>query len=886
MQATISALAVENKVTVLTGNEIRQSFLDFFAGKGHLIQPSASLIPEDDPTLLLIGAGMAPLKPYFTGKLVPANRRMASCQKCIRTGDIDNVGRTARHHTFFEMLGNFSFGDYFKREAIAWGWEYVTGVLKLPPGRLWVSVHTDDDEAAGLWQEVVGIPAGRIVRLADNFWEIGPGPCGPCSEIYVDQGEEFGCDNPACGVGCDCDRYLEIWNLVFTQYDRDEAGNYTPLAQKNIDTGAGLERIAAVMQGKRSNYETDLVFPIIKCTQDIAGYAYGRDGRRDVSFNVIADHLRSVVFMVGDGVLPANEGRGYVLRRLLRRAVRHGRLLGIERPFLVELAGVVVEMFGGHYPNLAEKQSYIANIISMEEERFNRTLAQGLDLLKDEVDRLAAAGLTVMPGETVFRLYDTFGFPWELTGEVLKESGLGFDSGRFEECMEEQRQRARAARDESGEFAVVPDLAGLAGRTVEYRPEAKESQVLEVFRGSEIVGQVAAGDGPVAVVLAASPFYPEGGGQVGDSGWLEADSLRFRVDTSRRLPDGTPFVIGEVVEGYLTPGLSVQTLADRARNAAIARNHSATHLLHAALRKVLGGHVNQAGSLVDEDRLRFDFSHFQALTADQLKRVEDLVNAKIWASLPTTISCMGQAEARQRGAMALFGEKYGDRVRVVSVGDFSRELCGGTHVRHAGEIGIFKIVSEESVAAGMRRIEAVTAQGVLELVRRQEEWLAGGSRLLRCAPPELAGRLEGLLARNRDLEREVAQQAMVIARSQVERIAASAEEVGGHRLAKATVAVKTVDELRGVADLVRDRLGSGAVVAGAAIDGKYNMLVALTADLVEKGLKAGVLVKQVAARHGGSGGGRPELAQAGFRREDDLRSAMAEAGDWLAGQLS
>ena len=687
--------------------------------------PSASLIPQDDPTLLIIGAGMAPFKPFFTGKMKPPSPRITTCQKCVRTGDIENVGRTARHHTYFEMLGNFSFGDYFKKEIIPWSWEFLTKELELPADKLWITIHTEDDEAFELWKSV-GVPEERIVRLADNWWEIGSGPCGPDSEIHIDLGPERGCGKPTCGPGCDCDRFLELWNLVFTQFNQMPDGTYPPLKNKNIDTGAGLERLASVIQGKPSNFETDLIFPIIEYACKTAGVEYGKDANTDVSLKVIADHARSMTFMIGDGILPSNEGRGYVLRRILRRAVRHGRLLGITDKFLAGAVDVVIGMFGHVYTNLAEKREYIQKVIDMEETSFLRTLKQGSELLNDEIAKLKAAGKTELDGATAFKLNDTFGFPWELTEEILEEQGLTLDKAGFDAALEVQRQMARDARNDKEGRPVVYNTNGITVADLKVDEDATNGTIVKMYPAHDAQPIENAADGTeVAVICDVTAFHAEGGGQLGDIGTITAPTGKIDVTVTKKLPDGAVIMIGNVVEGTIAVGEAVTFTVDKARKLDIARNHTATHLLHAALKQVLGGHVNQAGSYVGPDRLRFDFSHFSQVTEAELQEVEAIVNEQILASKAVNIEELPIEEAKKKGATALFGEKYGNIVRVVTVPEFSMEFCGGSHVDNTAQIGMFKIVSEGSSGAGVRRIEAVTGHGAVAHVKATEDMVKG-----------------------------------------------------------------------------------------------------------------------------------------------------------------
>ena len=868
----------------MTGNELRQKYLQFFAGKEHLILPSYPLIPDNDPSLLLIGAGMAPFKPFFTGKMKPPQLRIATSQRCIRTGDIENVGRTARHHTFFEMLGNFSFGDYFKKEAIAWAWEFVTKELGLAPDKLWITIYTDDDEAFEIWNKDIGLPPERIIRMEDNFWEIGTGPCGPCSELYVDLGEERGCGKPDCAVGCNCDRYLEIWNLVFTQFDRDEAGNYTPLAKKNIDTGAGLERIASVLQNKKSNFETDLLFPIIEHAMKVAGVEYGQAVRTDISLKVIADHARSVTVMISDGILPSNEGRGYVMRRLLRRAVRHGRLLGIEKPFLVDIVDVVAEIFRQPYPDIGEKRDYIKKVIQLEEARFGETLAQGTELLTQHIETVKAAGGEILDGAITFKLYDTFGFPWELTAEILEEHGLKLDKAGFDQAMTEQRERARAARHEADAAVSIPDLSGLASQKLTVDYSATAATVVCMFREGRIVEETRDGE-EVAVILDVTSFYAEGGGQVGDNGVLTGPLGKLEVVTTRKLPDGTVYHLGTVTEGFLKQGDKVQLELGQERKAAITRNHTATHLLHAALRETLGSHVNQAGSYVGPDRLRFDFSHFAAMSPQELATVEQAVNRSILINASIGVLETSQEMAKQMGAMALFGEKYGEKVRVVVVGDISKELCGGTHVAATGEIGLFKIVAESSIGSGLRRIEAVTGLAALDYANQREAMLEAAAQLLKTRPEELVSRLEQALNHSKELEKELAAVQLQQAKGVVQGLLQQVAEIKSVPMVAAAVEASDMDTLRSMADMVRDSLKTGVVVLGAVVGDKVNFVAMAGKEAVGRGAHAGNIVKEVSAAAGGGGGGRPEMAQAGGKNPEKLAEALGLVGSILEKQL-
>ena len=870
----------------MSGNEIRKRFLQFFQDRGHLWLPSASLIPQDDPTLLLIGAGMAPFKPFFTGKLKPPSPRITTCQKCVRTGDIENVGRTARHHTFFEMLGDFSFGDYFKKEIIPWSWEFLTKELELPANKLYITIHTKDDEAYQIWHDVVGVEDSHIIRLEDNFWEIGSGPCGPCSEIHIDLGEERGCGKPDCGPDCDCGRFLELWNLVFTQYNQNEDGTYTPLQHKNIDTGAGLERLASVLQGKPSNFETDLMFPIVEYASRESGVVYNSDRKKDVSLKVIADHARSLVFMIGDGILPSNEGRGYILRRILRRAVRHGRLLGIDHEFLGGAVDVVVQMFGEFYPEIKEKQDYIKKVIHMEESSFLKTLKSGSELLDSEIAAMKEAGKTVLDGAAAFKLSDTFGFPKELTQEILQEQGLTMDEEGFAKELEAQRQRARDARDDKTGRPVIYNDRDLNAAALKVDEEAGAGKILKLYPLQDAQPVESISDGKdAAVILDVTAFHAEGGGQVGDIGTLKAPAGVLQVTKTKKLPDGVTYMAGTVVEGTLNVGDEVTYEVDRARKADVARNHTATHLLQAALREVLGDHVNQAGSYVGPDRLHFDFSHFSPMTAEELARVETLVNDQILAGKTVTFEEMPIAEAKKRGARALFGEKYGSIVRVVTVPDFSMELCGGVHVRNTAQIGFFKIVSESSSGAGVRRIEAVTGHGALAYIKGLQQTLGSVADRLHCRPTDVEERLDVLTD-----EVKAANQKVKTLEAKLDAAAAKAagdqvRDIQGVKALVQKVSVADVPALRTLGDRLRDTTQGVVVLASVFENGKIGILAMATKEAVGKGVHCGNIVKEVAKLCGGGGGGRPDMAQAGGKDAAKLDEALAAAWGVLEGQV-
>lgn len=861
----------------MTGNEVRSKYLKFFAEREHLILPSASLIPENDPTLLLIGAGMAPFKAFFTGKMQPPKHRIVTCQKCVRTGDIENVGRTARHHTFFEMLGNFSFGDYFKKEACAWAWEFVTKPewLGLPADKVWVTIHPTDDEAFDIWTKEVGVSAERIVRLEDNFWEIGQGPCGPCSELYVDLGPERGC-SPDCQVGCECDRYLEIWNLVFTQFNKEEDGTYSPLEKKNIDTGAGLERITSIMQSKPSNFETDLIFPIIEYAQQLATVKYGDAPKSDISLKVIADHSRSMTVMIGDGVLPSNEGRGYVLRRILRRAVRHGKLIGIKGMFLAGAVDAVIQIFAEAYPELKEKREYIQKVIKLEEERFNTTLEQGLELLNAEIKQLEAAGKTVLDGRIAFKLYDTFGFPWELTEEILGDHNLQMDKKGFDVAMEEQRERARSARGEKNHVAAMLDTNGLDTAQLIEDEAAREAKIVAIFdeHGQQIAKAFDGQD--VSIMLDVTPFYAEGGGQLGDKGEIKTSGATAIVNNTVRLPDGSVVQLCSISEGQLNVGDVVQVQADATRKLNIARNHTATHLLHKALKMVLGEHVNQAGSYVGEDRLRFDFSHFSQVSKEELQKIEQIVNTQVLKGLQVVKKLVDKAEAKKMGATALFGEKYGDVVRVVSMGDHSVELCGGTHLDNTSQVGLFKILSESSTGAGVRRIEAVTGAGVLDHMKEQERQLTEIANAAKCRVNDIVNRIESMQVETKELQAKVAKLTATLAEGQTQNIEELVQDIKGVKVLAMEVPAMAADELRDFGDKLRDKI-QGLVVLASVQAEKINLLAMATKEVVAKGIHAGNIIKEVAKITGGGGGGRPDMAQAGGKDPAKVGEALEAA---------
>ncbi len=872
-------------------NDLRESYLKFFESKNCLRKKSYSLVPQNDNSLLLIVAGMAPLKPYFTGQEVPPRTRMTTCQKCIRTGDIENVGKTARHGTYFEMLGNFSFGDYFKKEAITWAWEYVTEVLKLPKDRLWISVYEDDDEAEQLWQSEAGVAADRIVRMGkeDNFWEAGTdGPCGPCSEIYFDRGVEYGCGKPDCKVGCDCDRFMEFWNLVFTQFERHEDGTYTPLAQKNIDTGMGLERLAALMQGVDSIFDVDTIKAIRDHICKIAGCEYGKEYKKDVSVRVITDHIRAVTFLASDGVLPSNEGAGYVMRRLVRRAVRHGKLLGIEGMFLKDIVRTVVDCNKCEYNELEEKYDYIVKVLTNEEMNFNRTIDRGMKLLEDLIAGLEAEGKTVLSGEDCFKLSDTYGFPLDLTREILEEKGMTADEEGYEKCMEVQRTTAREAR--GGSKYMGADETVFHRIDKEFHTDFLGYETLEadstadfLATDEELITRAEAGQ-TVYIVPKATPFYAESGGQVGDTGVITTATGKARVLDTQKAVAGKFSHKVEVTEGYIEAGQQAHFAVDKARRMTIARNHTAAHLLQAALREVLGDHVHQKGQLVDDARVRFDFSHFEAITPEKLAEIEQLVNEKIWESIEVNTQVLPIEEAQKLGAMALFGEKYGETVRVVSVGDFSLEFCGGTHVKNTAQIGLFRIVSESSVASGVRRIEALTGSGLLGLVRDNDELIAGIQKKLKVNDKsQIGARLDAVAAETKEYTREIESLKAKIAGAMFGSVVGSAVEVKGVKLAAVTMDSVGSDMYDGFADGVKSMAEPFVLLLAGTADEKPKLLCVCSKAAVSAGAHAGKLVKEAAALTGGKGGGRPDQAMAGIGDTAKLGDAMSKAAELLEG---
>ncbi len=868
-------------------SKIRDLFLDYFSSKDHLIMPSFSLIPQNDPSLLLIGAGMAPLKPFFTGEKKPPHPRVATCQKCVRTPDIERVGHTGRHATFFEMLGNFSFGDYFKEGAIEWAWDLVLNGYRMPEDRLWVSIYHEDDEAFKIWNEMVGVPSGRIKRMGkeDNFWEIGLGPCGPCSEIYYDMGEEAGCGSPDCTVGCDCDRYLEIWNLVFTQFSREASGELVELEQKNIDTGAGLERLAMAMQGVYSFYETDQVKPLYKYFEEIA-----EPGRRDqiVPLRIVTEHSRGTTFLVADGVIPSNEGRGYVLRRLLRRAVRFGKLLGIEGDFMTDAASLVVDTMGSAYPELKERHDYIRQIIELEERKFQETLAQGMDILEGYIDKLKQEGERTLPGEWAFKLYDTYGFPLDLTAEILQEEGFAIDRESFEQSLRDQQTRARAASQSvSGTDETVRYRAAEPLSTVftGYETIEQEAKLILALVDGETREEVRENE-KVEVLLDQTPFYAEAGGQIGDTGWIEGPQGRIEVENTVFSPWGQIIHQGVVIEGALLKEEAVTARVDGGRRRAVCRSHTSTHILHRALRNNLGEHINQAGSLVAPDRLRFDFNHFSAITPDQLLAVEEEVNRMVLANIAVEASLTTLEEAKELGATAIFTEKYEDEsVRMVSTGNYTRELCGGTHVSETGQIGLFKIVTEEGIGSGLRRIEAVAGMGAYRQTVEREKLIKGIAASLNTSESRLEQKFNEHLTEHKALQKTVQELKQRLASYEVKSLLSEVKEVEGVKVLSAKVSADSFESLRMVMDEVKNNLDSGVIVLGAVGDGKVIMVGAVSPDLVKRGIEAHKIIKEVARRVGGGGGGKPDLAQAGGKNTAALPEALDSVEPLVREQL-
>ena len=872
-------------------NELRKMFLEFFESKGHLAMKSFSLVPHNDNSLLLINSGMAPLKPYFTGQEIPPRKRVTTCQKCIRTGDIENIGKTARHGTFFEMLGNFSFGDYFKHEAIAWTWEFLTEVIGLDPDRLYPSIYENDEEAFAIWNQEIGIAPERIFRFGkeDNFWEHGSGPCGPCSEVYYDRGEKYGCGKPGCTVGCDCDRYIEIWNNVFTQFDNDGKGNYTELAQKNIDTGMGLERLATVVQDVDSIFDVDTIQTLRSRVCELAGKEYKKEYAWDVSIRIVTDHIRSATFMISDGIMPSNEGRGYVLRRIIRRAARHGRLLGIEGKFLANLSRTVIEGSRDGYPELEEKKEFIFNVLTQEEDKFNKTIDQGLSILADMEAAMSAENKKELSGADAFKLYDTYGFPLDLTKEILEEKGFTVDETGFAAAMKEQKDKARAARKVTNymgaDVTVYESIdPAITSKFVGYDRLEHSSEITVLTTETELAEAITEGEN-ATIIVNETPFYATMGGQCGDVGVISGPEGEFAVKDTIKLLGGKIGHIGTVTRGMFKKGDTVTLRVDAANRADTCKNHSATHLLQKALRTVLGSHVEQAGSYVDGERLRFDFSHFSAMTPEELKKAEEIVNKEIAASLPVTTKEMTIEEAKKTGAMALFGEKYGETVRVVSMGDFSVELCGGTHVANTSEIAAFKIISESGVAAGVRRIEALTGRGLMAYYDGLEHTVKEAALLVKAAPAELTEKLKHLLAEMKSLQSENEALKSKAAKEALGDVMDQVITVKGVKLLAAKVTDVDMNGLRELGDQLKDKLGEGVIVLLSEAGGRVNIVAMATDGAQKAGAHAGNLIKGIAALVGGGGGGRPNMAQAGGKNPAGIDSAIAEAAKVLEGQL-
>lgn len=872
-------------------NELRRMFLEFFESKGHLAMKSFSLVPHNDNSLLLINSGMAPLKPYFTGQEIPPRTRVCTCQKCIRTGDIENIGKTARHGTFFEMLGNFSFGDYFKHEAIAWSWEFLTQVVGLDAGRLYPSVYLDDNEAFEIWNKEIGIPAERIFRFGkeDNFWEHGSGPCGPCSEIYYDRGEKYGCGKPDCTVGCECDRYIEVWNNVFTQFDNDGHGNYTELEHKNIDTGMGLERLAVVVQDVDSLFTVDTNKALLDRVCQLAHTEYQADHEKDVSLRIVTDHIKSCTFMISDGIMPSNEGRGYVLRRLLRRAARHGRKLGIEGKFLADLSSTVISLSKDGYPELEEKKAMIFKVLSEEEDKFNKTIDQGLAILGDMEEKMVAEGSKKLSGADAFKLYDTYGFPLDLTKEILEEKGMEVDQDGFTAAMKEQKDKARKARKTTNymgaDVTVYQSIdASVTTKFVGYDRLVHDSQITVLTTEDEIVEALT--DGQKGTILVdETPFYGTMGGQQGDTGVIISGNGEFKVEDTIHLQGGKVGHVGIMVKGMFQTGETVTLKVCEKMRRSTEKNHSATHLLHKALRTVLGSHVEQAGSFVAPDRLRFDFTHFSAMTKDEITRVETIVNDEIRRSLPVVTQEMSLDDAKKTGAMALFGEKYGDVVRVVKMGDFSTELCGGTHVSDTGSIQAFKILSEAGIAAGVRRIEALTADGLMSYYKEAENELHAAAKTAKTSPAALNAKIEAMLeeikalhSENEKLKSKLANEAMGDVMNQV-------QEIQGVKLLAIKVTDVDMNGLRNLGDQLKEKLGEGVVVIASVAEGKVNLMASATEGAQKRGAHAGNLIKAIAGLVGGGGGGRPGMAQAGGKNPAGVEDALKEAAKVVGEQI-
>lgn len=875
----------------MKASEIREKWLQFFASKGHHIEPSASLVPHNDPSLLWINAGMAPLKPYFDGRVKPDNPRIANSQKCIRTNDIENVGKTRRHHTFFEMLGNFSIGDYFKEEVITWSWEFLTDKkwIGFDPERLSVTVYPEDEEAYKFWNEKIGLPENRIYKLEENFWDIGEGPCGPCTEIFYDRGDKYGdLNDPECWPGGENERFLEVWNLVFSQFNHNKDGSYTPLPNKNIDTGAGLERIASIIQDVDSNFDTDLFMPIINATCDIAGVKYKVNNDTDVALKVIADHIRTVVFAVGDGVMPSNEGRGYIIRRLLRRAVRYGKTIGVDKPFLHHLTKVVGEVMGGYYPEVVNKHDFIEKVIRIEEERFHETLSDGLVLLANVVNQAKENNISVIDGDSAFKLYDTYGFPFDLTEDFAAEHGMTVDREGFDTAMNIQRQRARDARQDTGSMKVqggpLSDFT-VKSEFIGYTELVTEATLVGLIADDALVAEAGV-DTEVLIVLDKTPFYAESGGQIGDRGTIIGDGFIIEVNNVTKAPHGQNIHHGVVVQGVALVNAKVKATVDRATRDDVVKNHTATHLLHKALKEVLGDHVNQAGSLVEGERLRFDFSHFGSITAEELVEIERKVNEQIWLGTPVIIEQKAIDEAKQMGAMALFGEKYGDVVRVVQVGKYSIELCGGCHVNNTSEIGLFKLLGESGIGSGVRRIEAVTGKQAYLFYESQLELLKQAASQLKSNVNDVPKRVDAVLLQVKELTRENESLQSKLSHIEAGSLLDGVVTVGEISVLATKVNATSMDALRNIVDELKVKLPNSIIVLGAAAEDKVNLAASVSAELVKKGFHAGKIIKEAAQACGGNGGGRPDMAQAGGKDIAKLEEALKLAQELVINQAN
>ncbi|MTI66453.1 MAG: alanine--tRNA ligase [Firmicutes bacterium] len=872
-------------------HQVRKEFLEFFKEKDHLAKHSYSLVPKNDKSLLLIGAGMAPLKPYFLGKEEPPNKRMTTCQKCVRTGDIENVGKTDRHGTFFEMLGNFSFGDYFKEESIKWAWEFMTEKMEVSKDLLWISIYKNDDEAFKIWNEKIGVPKERIVRLGkeDNFWELEVGPCGPCSEIYIDRGKEYGCDSEDCQPGCDCDRYVEVWNLVFSQYDKDESGNYNDLPNPNIDTGMGLERMAVVLQEANNIFEIEPIRTILKSVEDISQVKYKENDKNDTSLRVITDHIRAVSFMVCDGVIPSNEGRGYVLRRLIRRAARHGKLLGIKEKFLYKLSSVVIKNWMDHYPELKENEEKIKKVIKVEEEKFEQTIDQGMDILDSYISKMKKENLEKLNGENAFKLYDTYGFPLDLTKEILEEKGYKVDEEGFNKEMEKQRQRARMARENKGdsswnEESTIDIDTNIKTEFKGYTSLNLEVEVIEIIKDNEKTDQLSEGKEGI-IILDKTPFYAEGGGQIGDKGKISNENVSCEVSDTKKPVNDTILHFVKVNKGTIKKGDKVKANVIENLRRDIQRNHTATHLLHKALKKVLGEHVNQAGSLVTEDRLRFDFTHFEGLTDKELNKVEEIVNSIILETIEVETFEKSMDEAKKMGATGLFEDKYGETVRIVKVGDFSIELCGGTHVSNSNNIGLFKIISESGIASGVRRIEAVTGRKAYENMKDMENEMEDISKILKTNKSNIVERIKQIDKEYKNLEKEIDKLKSKLATSKLDDILNDIKEVNDIKVITKRIDGMDIGSLRELGDKIRNKVDSVVIVLATVKGEKVNFIAQASKDLVKKGIHSGNIIREVAKVTGGGGGGRPDMAQAGGKDSTKVDKALSKVIDLVKEQI-